>query len=185
MPTPARLPASVIVSCHRKLTLSVCASVPTNESVEGCPFSTSANATPLAAILVPVLAGFALLVAGGLWMRRRFRRTASSLSEKLLATEQEMQHYESEVEQYRKAWQIAPQELELSECIGRGAVGEVFLGRWRDMAVAIKTIKGAWMSGEEMARELDHEASVLQTVRHAHVVQFFGRARWWTELRLW
>ena len=76
--------------------------------------------------------------------------------------------------QYRKAWHIAGDEMQMFECIGHGAVGEVFKGKWRGMMVAVKTVKGAWMSSEEMEQELDHEATVLQAVRHAHVVQFFG-----------
>ena len=135
-----------------------------------------------------MLVGFALLaVLGGLaW--RRSRRVNTSLTEKLLATEYEKQTIEQEmetielekkaveqeVEKYRKSWQIAANEVQLMECIGRGAVGEVFRGRWRDMAVAVKTVKGAWMSSAEMEKELDHEATMLQAVRHAHVVQFCG-----------
>lgn len=119
---------------------------------------------PLAPILAPVLIGFAALVVVGALAWRWYRRAHSSLTEKLLATEQEVQ-------QYRKVWHIPADEIQMHDCIGRGAVGEVFRGRWRDMAVAVKTVKGAWMSSEEMELELDHEASALQAVRHANVVQ--------------
>ena len=82
---------------------------------------------------------------------------------------------ETEVEKYRKVWQISEEEVIFGECIGRGAVGEVYRGKWRGINVAIKIVKGALMrSSEEMVRELDHEASMLQNVRHANVVQFFG-----------
>ena len=60
------------------------------------------------------------------------------------------------------------------ECIGRGAIGEVYKGKWRGIDVAIKTVKEALLSSEEMEKELDHEASILQSVRHANVVQFYG-----------
>ena len=81
---------------------------------------------------------------------------------------------ETEVEKYRKVWHIAEDDVSFQACIGSGAVGEVYKGKWRGIDVAIKTVKGAWMSSEEMEKELDHEASVLQSVRHANVVQFYG-----------
>ena len=113
-----------------------------------------------------------LLIGGLAW--RRWRRSHDSLNQKLLSTKEEMKAVVDEVQQYRRSWQIATTEVQLEECIGRGVVGEVFRGRWRDMAVAVKTIKGAWMSSAELEKELDHEATMLQAVRHAHVVQFFG-----------
>ena len=76
---------------------------------------------------------------------------------------------------YRRVWQIAENEVLFGECIGHGAVGEVFKGRWRGIDVAIKMVKGTQISSsEEMEKELDHEASMLQSVRHANVVQFYG-----------
>ena len=110
---------------------------------------------------------FVGLMILGYYGWRRFHRTTSSLTMRLLETE-------TEVEKYRKVWHIPADEVEMSVCIGSGAVGEVFKGKWRGIDVAIKTVKGAWMSSEEMERELDHEASMLQAVRHANVVQFYG-----------
>ena len=134
----------------------------------------SKSGVPLAPVIAPVLIGFALLslLAWLLW--RRFRRTESTLTERLLIQENDLKMKEQEVETYRKAWHIPAAEITFEDCIGRGAVGEVFRAIWRDMPVAAKTVKGAWMSSEEIERELDHEASMLRTVRHAHVVQFFG-----------
>ena len=145
--------------------VTACTSPPVNTI--GCPIQVDSSTVPVAKIVPPVLVGFILLLAIGVLLWRRFHRTNKSLTQKLLVTEHE-------VEKYRKAWHIAADEVQLHECIGRGAVGEVYRGVWRDMPVAVKTIKGAWMSSEEMEQELDHEASVLQAVRHAHVVQFFG-----------
>ena len=51
--------------------------------------------------------------------------------------------------------------MPLQECIGRGAVEEVYRGNWRGIDVAIRTVKGAWMSIEEIETKLDHEASAL------------------------
>ena len=148
--------------------LAACDTAPRGTS--GCPISISISSSSplaLAPIIAPVLIGFALLAVVGYYGWRRFRRTNSSLTVRLLETE-------FEVMQYRKAWHIAGDEMQMLECIGHGAVGEVFKGKWRGMMVAVKTVKGAWMSSEEMEQELDHEATVLQAVRHAQVVQFFG-----------
>ena len=127
----------------------------------------SRSSTALAPILAPVLIVLAVVVVLAYFGWRRFHRTTSSLTMRLLETE-------TEVEKYRKVWHIPADEVFVAECIGSGAVGEVFKGKWRGIEVAIKTVKGAWMSSEEMERELDHEASMLQAVRHANVVQFYG-----------
>ena len=42
------------------------------------------------------------------------------------------------------------------------------------MNVAVKTMQGSWLSEAELRAALDHEASTLQAVRHAHIVQFWG-----------
>ena len=131
----------------------------------GCSF-TESSGTPLAAILVPLFLGLALLSLGFL-LWRRFRNKESTLTERLLIKEEE-------VETFRKAWHIPSHEITLGECIGRGAVGEVFRAKWRDISVAVKTIKGTWLSSKEIERELDNEASMLRAVRHANVVSFFG-----------
>ena len=145
----------------------------------GC--SSSSTSIPLAEILPPVLSVFAALIAIGIFLYRRFRRTNTALlstNTSLLNTNTNLTakllETETEVERYRKVWHIAEDEVSFQECIGRGAVGEVYKGKWRGIDVAIKTVKGAWMSSEEMEKELDHEASVLQNVRHANVVQFYG-----------
>ena len=111
----------------------MCSDTPAGTS--GCTADSSVESSvPLAIILPTVLGSFAVLMLLGWQGWRRFRREHSTLSEKLLATEQEMEFYELEVEQYRQTWHIAASEIRLMECIGRGAVGEVFHGVWRDMA---------------------------------------------------
>ncbi len=79
-----------------------------------------------------------------------------------------------QLQRVRKTWEIGHEEIVIGEQIGRGAFGAVFRGVWRRMDVAIKTMTGAYMNEEDLQRELDNEASALQTVRHAHIVQFFG-----------
>ena len=151
----------------------VCTKAPAN--TPGCPLPiNNTSSIPLATILVPVFIGFSVLFLAFIYGWRRFRRTTSKLTNTNIDLTHRLLQTENEVEKLRKVWQIREEEVEFMECIGRGAVGEVFKGRWRGMLVAVKKVKGAWMSSEEMEKELDHEASVLQAVRHAHVVQFFG-----------
>jgi LRR receptor-like serine/threonine-protein kinase FLS2 len=57
---------------------------------------------------------------------------------------------------------------------GHGAMGIVHRGRWRDMAVAVKVIEGAWQASEETQAELDREAKVMMAVRHPNIVMFLG-----------
>ena len=128
-------------------------------------------------ILVPVLVVFPMLVLLAAWHWRQKQQADQkriAAEKKRLDAERAKLAAQKEVEQLRKTWQIDPSELQLKECIWRGAVGEVFRGRWRDMVVAVKTVRGICMTNEEMEKELDHEATTLQKVRHAHVVQFFG-----------
>ena len=150
----------------RTLQTTACGSVPVGTA--GCPDSMGLHSNvALAPILAPLLIGFAVLAAFSWYLWRRFRYTNFSLAERLIISEQE-------VEQYRKVWYISSEEIKLGDCLGRGAVGEVYSGTWRDMTVAVKTFKGAWMNSAEMEMEMDREASVLRTIRHAHIVQFFG-----------
>ena len=130
---------------------------------------------------MPVLLVFAVRVLLGLFCLRRSRsdrREREAAERARQAAEQAKVVAEKGTEEYRlltrKIWQLAPCELRLMECIGSGAVGEVFRGQWRDMDVAVKTFRGVCMTNEEMESELDHEAIMLHAVRHAHVVQFFG-----------
>ena len=106
------------------------------------------------------------MIGAFLYFRRIYRRY-HDISAQLVARE-------SEVLMYRKTWHINPRDIQLIDCIGKGAVGEVFKARWRGMLVAVKTIRGGWMTIEEMEKEMDNEATMLQAVRHKHVVQFYG-----------
>ena len=62
----------------------------------------------------------------------------------------------------------------MGECIGEGVMGKVWKGHWRGMAVAVKVLSGVYAPVEVLKEEMDREATMLQTLRHAHVVQFLG-----------
>ncbi len=145
---------------------------------------------PVAKIVPPIVIGFAIVVALMLLLWRRHRGERSFLTEKLMQTEFAGPHSipmpqcslsslvwsccSSLVMQYRKAWEISHQEISILDKLGEGAVGEVFRVQWRDMVVAMKLVKGEWLSTDEAHQDLDREASMLQAVRHPHIVQFFG-----------
>ena len=144
------------------------------DNTAGCQAASYPNNVDLATILKAVLLPTLILFLIGLVLYYRSRRTNTTLLNTNTELTVQLLEKETEVAKYRKVWHIAPSEVTFSESIGKGSVGEVYKGIWRGIDVAIKTVKGAWMSSEEMEKELDHEASMLQSVRHANVVQFFG-----------
>eukprot|EP00048_Salpingoeca_helianthica_P013389 m.200588 g.200588 ORF g.200588 m.200588 type:complete len:471 (+) comp15497_c12_seq1:120-1532(+) len=129
---------------------------------------------PLDKILPPVLIVSALLLALGWLLWRHFRGRNKHLNEKLLSTEQEMMLTQHQLNALRKVWEIDWSEITQFNCIGSGAMGQVWRGQWRGMAVAVKMLTGVYSSLETLREELDREATMLQTLRHAHVVQFLG-----------
>jgi hypothetical protein len=151
------------------LTTPACSSQGVLPPLRGCPTAapTTTSTVPWRTFLAPVLVGFVLLCLGFVYVWRRMHARTSSLSDRLLET----QHA---VLEYRRAWEITEADVELYECIGEGAVGRVFRGRWRDMPVAVKRVHGEWLSADDIRREVDREASVLHAVRHPNIVQFLG-----------
>jgi serine/threonine protein kinase len=124
---------------------------------------------------VVVVSGAAVVVLG-LVVRMRRKSRKQELEKQLLEdhflVEKEM--LLEEMSTLRSAWEIDPIELELKECIGRGSFGTVHRARWRNMDVAVKNLHEAYVSLDEFRQELDKEATMLQAVRHAHIVQFHG-----------
>ncbi len=122
------------------------------------------------------------------WVRRVQRRHAlehGALTEQLLATEQQRLEFELEgvfcltilnftASELRRSWEILEAELQLGAVVGRGAMGVVHRGRWRDMVVAVKVIGGAWQESKETQAEMDREAKMMMAVRHPNIVSFLG-----------
>eukprot|EP00047_Mylnosiga_fluctuans_P000469 m.193388 g.193388 ORF g.193388 m.193388 type:complete len:1456 (+) comp10069_c6_seq16:20-4387(+) len=130
--------------------------------------SSNSRSTPVYYYLVPALGGVVLCVVIMFLLWRRFRHKTATLSKSLIEKEQQ-------VVALKKAWEISPQDVILRDKIGSGGHGDVFIAQWRDMTVAIKTVKGvrATMT-EKLNRDLDREISLLQTIRHPNIVLFFG-----------
>jgi len=63
---------------------------------------------------------------------------------------------------------IYPEELEMSECIGSGAFGQVFKAKYKDKYVAVKFFDGT--KKKDFAMELD----LLCTVNHPNIIELYG-----------
>jgi len=71
-------------------------------------------------------------------------------------------------------WSIPPEDLSIeSDCLGRGSVGEVFLGRYNDVQVAIKRMYRTDFS-PSMLLSLSAEVSLLYQLRHPNLLPFIG-----------
>ena len=54
-----------------------------------------------------------------------------------------------------------------------GDEGEIFKGRWRELPVAVKTVRSKTASPQMLA-DFGNEIAVLSTIRHPNIVLFFG-----------
>ncbi|KAG2388284.1 hypothetical protein C9374_000448 [Naegleria lovaniensis] len=68
---------------------------------------------------------------------------------------------------------IPIEDIKIERKIGEGGNGVVYLGLWRNLKVAIKSVKAFDLSEEE-SDEFDKEAAILSRLRHFNVVQFYG-----------
>ena len=155
------------------------------EGLVGCPQQVqqvinTVKYVPLDEILPPALITpfvLGLIVFGVAVLVRRWRRMRSSnksLETRLLSTEQEMIETQYALEVIKKVWEISWQEMHTADTLGTGAFGKVLRGQWRGMSVAVKVLTAIYIESEELRQEMDREATMLQTLRHAHVVQFLG-----------
>jgi serine/threonine protein kinase/2',3'-cyclic-nucleotide 2'-phosphodiesterase (5'-nucleotidase family) len=67
-------------------------------------------------------------------------------------------------------WRINEEEVELRECIGKGAYGKVYRGLLGSTTVAIKQFDDSTIKSDEFVAEF----STLVDLRHKHLVQFVG-----------
>eukprot|EP01124_Arcella_intermedia_P025180 TRINITY_DN4445_c0_g1_i1.p1 TRINITY_DN4445_c0_g1~~TRINITY_DN4445_c0_g1_i1.p1 ORF type:complete len:490 (-),score=99.88 TRINITY_DN4445_c0_g1_i1:511-1980(-) len=65
---------------------------------------------------------------------------------------------------------IVAEELELKECIGQGACGNVWKGMLRGTVVAVKELKSKYENAEQFKREI----GIMIRIRHPNVVLFMG-----------
>lgn len=79
------------------------------------------------------------------------------------------------VDQLNSVWQIKENEVQLHERIGRGGYGEVYRASYREMTVAVKIMHLS--TDRRLVYEFEREIVFMQTIRHAHIVMFFGAGR--------
>lgn len=79
------------------------------------------------------------------------------------------------------SWAIDPTQLQLVRKIGQGSFGEVFCGRWRSTAVAVKKLPAYMHDDPDDARRfssgiraLQKEVAIMAGLRHPSVVLFLG-----------
>ena len=85
-----------------------------------------------------------------------------------------------EGQEFARKWEISSEEVCRIRCIGRGAAGAVYEGRWRGGEVAIKELELDAMRDSddpiqnEMLLSFRHEVSRMAFLRHPNVVSFYG-----------
>ncbi|CAB3361514.1 Hypothetical predicted protein [Cloeon dipterum] len=67
-------------------------------------------------------------------------------------------------------WEIDRNELVLTKKLGSGNFGEVWLGKWKDESVAVKTLKPGSMSASAFLEE----AAIMKKFRHKNLVALFA-----------
>lgn len=71
-----------------------------------------------------------------------------------------------------EAWEIDLGEIEVSGRIGEGSLGIVHKARWRNMDVAVKSMKG--LDDQQSKEALQQEIEILSRNRHPNLVMFMG-----------
>eukprot|EP00750_Incisomonas_marina_P031543 INCI8230.1.p1 GENE.INCI8230.1~~INCI8230.1.p1 ORF type:complete len:687 (+),score=98.77 INCI8230.1:138-2198(+) len=74
-------------------------------------------------------------------------------------------------------WELKAAELAVGRTIGQGAHGAVFEGKYRGVAVAIKTlysITSSVMDGDDIFAETAAEADAMSRMHHENTLRFFG-----------
>eukprot|EP00039_Didymoeca_costata_P022113 m.3742 g.3742 ORF g.3742 m.3742 type:complete len:689 (+) comp2820_c0_seq2:158-2224(+) len=131
-------------------------------------------------VVIGVLVG-GLLVAGCfvVWKRFHALRHDLSLRERLLEdTSFELENAKAENLELQQGWEISPNDVNLQHRIdggSEGAFGEVWLGNWENLPVAIKRLRlGLYEMDISTSIEFEREIDFLRKCRHRNIVRFFG-----------
>jgi hypothetical protein len=75
-----------------------------------------------------------------------------------------------------RTYQMALKEIQVLSHIGRGMIAEVYLGVWRGVLVALKTLRtnNHQCSLTETAKQLYQEVHILSQLSHVNIVSFVG-----------
>jgi hypothetical protein len=88
---------------------------------------------------------------------------------------------ETESPDFKHVPRIPLGSINLTGKLGEGAFGQVFKGKWRNHAVALKTINLSHakknfphLNKKDMMESLQWEVSRISTIKHPNCVQFYG-----------
>lgn len=74
----------------------------------------------------------------------------------------------------REFWALDHDDFEMeAEPFAKGAGGEIFKARWRDLECVAKTC-GKLTTTEQNLTDLGNEISLMATIRHPNIIMFFG-----------
>ena len=127
-----------------------------------------------------LLAGLALATGAYLLLRfyRRSKEYRIGLESENELQKRLIEERDEEVMALKAAWEIGYEELDFVRRIdagSEGAFGEVWLGTWDGIQVAVKVLrKSRILLDEHTVEEFGNEVEFLQRTRHANVVRFFG-----------
>lgn len=171
---------------------SICSTCPQQFDITPCTATSNTNCTrhsglspgDIAAIVLSlILFGIAAAV-GAVYGRRQSTtraRTQSelSLTERLLGDVQtEKDRIEGENSLMEQGWAIAEGDLAFGESIGEGAFGRVFRGMWGHIPVAIKVLRYPLDELDPMlVDDFNREVQVMRSIRHPHLLTFYGEQR--------
>ncbi|KAJ3337985.1 hypothetical protein HDU93_000248 [Gonapodya sp. JEL0774] len=70
-------------------------------------------------------------------------------------------------------WKISETEVELKKRLAEGGYGEVYVGSWQTVTVAVKKLLGSSLT-EDLRKDFMEEVNVWNKLRHPHVILLLG-----------
>jgi hypothetical protein len=80
--------------------------------------------------------------------------------------------YRRQIQLLNDVWQIGWEELTVEDEIGGGGSGRVVLAQYRNIVVAVKTLKDS--DDHKNCMKFDEEIKFMQTMRHLNIILFLG-----------
>ena len=125
---------------------------------------------PIVAVIVLVFAKMKTYVTKAKAFNQK-EKAELDLKQKLIDL-QELYSDELEKKHSFKNWLIKVEDLEVIRKIGEGSFGLIYQARWKNVYVALKTVK---MEDTNLdSNDFEHEASMLSSIRHPNCVSFYG-----------
>ena len=116
-----------------------------------------------------------LLIAGVIYLLANYRQRIRRQEYDLELKEHLLSEQGEELDALRQVFTIPADEVRLEARIDSGAFGEVWRGRWNDMAVAVKRMQAVLLAFDSsFALEFEAETTLMRRLRHTNVVTFFG-----------